>query len=184
MDLEMMFADLSSRFDAQRREEREGEIVDLADSERTRITLDMRIRAMRGAVLSLSLRGGGRLIGRVVDAARTWVLLDEGTGQSLIPMRAVVVAEPLRGVAGGDGAVSTGLTIGHALRELADMRARLRVDHDAGSHVGRIVAVYRDHLDLEVDRGGVDGDTRDVGERTVVAVHLEGLTRISVRGWA
>lgn len=182
MDLETLLADLSSRFDADRRGELSDEAEDLAAAERVGITFDMRVHAAVGSVVSLWLRGGQRVVGRLVDSGRGWVLLDEGWREALVPCRALVAAQQL-----GGGGISPegdlGVSIGHVLREISREGVNVVVEHEAGMCRGRICAVYRDHIDLEVDASGAGVDTRDRVVAGVLSIHLEGIKRLLLSRW-
>lgn len=180
MDLELLLADLSSRFDAQRREELETLGDELAGAERVGITLADRLRGAGGREMTVLLRGGGRVVGTVVDAAHEWFLLRGGRQESLIPCGAVVAAWPLGGVSGVPVSTVGGVRIGHALRELADLEVPVVVDHDAGIHHGVVAAVYADHFDLLASASVRGRDSRDLGGATRIAMSLGGIRRVSV----
>lgn len=182
MDLELLLADLSSQFDARRREEIDALSAELTDAERVSITLASRMRASRGRELTVLVRGGMRLRGRVLDAAREWVLLRRGRGDDLVPLSAVVAVWPLGGVGAEEERVGGRVRIGHALRELSDQGVPLVVDHDAGVHHGVIVAVFADHFDLESVPDGRGGDSRDLVGSVRMTLSLGGVRRIAVWG--
>lgn len=181
MDLELLLADLSSRFDAQRREDLEALGAQLADAERVAVTLADRLAAVRGRRVTVLVRGGTRVQGVVVDVAREWLLV-RGAGRidSLIPLAAVVSVWPLVGVAPPVGRAVGAVGIGHALRELAELEVPVAVDHDAGIHHGLVVAVYADHFDLETRTLPRGEDSRDAGPVLPMAMTLDGVRRISV----
>ena len=154
MRWEMLFADLEARLEAAQRADLEAEIADRARSERADVTLGARVVGMRGAVLTVVLRGGRRVSGTVADAAATWLLLASGGGEVLVPASAIAAIEGLGHGAASLSAVERRLGMGSVLRELADARADVVVDTDAGAWRGRILAVGADHLDLD-GPGGV-----------------------------
>lgn len=176
----MFLADLAGRFDAERHAESEVLVEELTDAERAGVTMAARLLPMGERRLTVMVRGGGRISGRVVDVARTWVLLGEQVGASLVPLSALVAAWPLGRAAVDEDSVSNSVTIGHVLRGLGAHRAVVVVDHDAGVHQGEVLAVYADHFDIAASGGGAGVDSRDVGARTVVSLSVPGLRRIRV----
>ncbi|MDC4232681.1 hypothetical protein M3T53_02985 [Actinomyces sp. B33] len=180
MDMDLFLADLASRFDAGRREEMDGLVGELADAERASVDLGSRIRGGRGGPLTVVVRGGRSVRGRVLDAADSWVLIREDAGDRLIPVSAVSAVWPLATAAPGEGVIARRLGIGHVLRALADRRSPVVVDHDAGRHCGVISAVYADHLEIEasVDAGSLDSRDRDA--RTLIGLTLSGVRCIGV----
>lgn len=179
MDLEILIADLSGRFDAHRRAELDDEADDLAHAERATVTLASRLAGATGTVVSVVLRGGEIVSGRLIEAAVTWILLKEELGSSLVPIDAVVAAHPLGGAEGAMDRIGRKLGIGRVLRELADAGEVVVIDHDAGRHRGRIVATYRDHVDLTVISDG--SGARDPLRGVEVALNLRAIRRVSVR---
>lgn len=178
MDIELFLADLEGRFAEQRRRDNDLLVEELTDAERAGVTLAARLLAVDGPV-ALVLRGGRRLDGAVRDCTRTWVLVRGDGGDSLVPLGAVVGAWPLGRVAAGEAGVKRGAGMGHVLREFAARGVPLVVDHDAGAHRGRIVAVYADHVDVEAGEGPV-GDSRDWGAGARVSLALSGLRELRV----
>ena len=87
--------ELEARFDEERGREIDELIDELTDAERASITLSARLAGTDGSV-SLALRGGSVVVGEVLDATRSWVLLREGAGASLVLLPAVVGARPQR----------------------------------------------------------------------------------------
>ena len=178
-----MLADLSSRFDAQRREDLEALGAELARAERVSVTLADRLAGARGGRITLLTRGGARVEGVVVDVAREWTLIRGGNGvDSLVPLAAVVSAWPLGGAAAPGGATPGVVGIGHALRGLAELAVPVVVDHDAGVHHGLVVAVYADHFDLETRPSARGHDSRDLGHALGIAMTVGGVRRISAWG--
>lgn len=178
MDFDLFLADLEGRFDAERREQAEALVVELADAERADVTLAARMLAGAGRPLTVLLRGGERIAGTVLDVARTWVLVGAAAGESLIPVSAIAAVWPLAGSTVDEGSVANAVGIGHILRDLAERGIEVVVDHDAGVHQGTVSAVYADHLDLEarVDASGLDA--RDRGGSQMLTLPLSGIRRI------
>ena len=183
MDMEIFLRDLASRFDAHRREEMEALVDELADAERTEVSFASRLTRSGDAAVNVVVRGGRLVTGRVIDAAATWAVVRAKTGDVLIPMGAVVAAWPLgSGSPGTDARVAAKIGIGHVLRELAARGAGVGIDHDAGRHQGRIVAVYGDHLDLETTVGNAAVDSRDMQPAVIISLSLSGLRALDVAG--
>ncbi len=180
MDLDVFLMDLAGRFDAERRVEADALVDELTDAERSSVTMAARLLAMEGEPLTLLLRGGERVRGRVVDVARTWVLVGTDPGQSLIPLGALAAVWPLGGAVADESSVAHSVGVGHVLRELGDRGVEIVVDHDAGIHVGVVAAMLADHLDLDVATGGSVVDARDRVGRIRLSLPLAGVRRIRI----
>ena len=155
MRWEALFADLQGQWEAEQRAEDDARIADLAELEMGRTLLADRIRARSAATVSLRLTDGSELVGVVLDAAATWVLVRCGERRCLVPLDAVAAAWPLGPVAPGPGTVEGRLGVAHVLRAIAREGATVRL-RAAGAHLrGRIVRVGSDHLDVRPDPGGV-----------------------------
>lgn len=177
MDLELFLRSLEAEFDARRRQEADDLVEELAEAERSSVRLAERLLRARGASVALILRGGLRLNGRIVDAARNWLVLREGTGASLVPLGAIVAAWPL-GAGGESGGVRAGLGITSALRGLASRGEPVVIDHDAGSHTGVIRDVFADHFDIEASPSIRDVDSRERRAGLRIALVTSGIRRI------
>ena len=182
MDLDLFLADLSGKFDAERRADLDAIVDELTDAERARVSLAARLVAMAHHDLTVLLRGGERVSGTVVDVARTWVLVGASVGASLIPIDAIVAVWPLGGVAVDESSVANSVGIGHVLRELGASGREIVVDHDAGVHQGIVAAVMADHVDLLGAGGGMGVDARDHVGATMLTLSLQGVRRIRLVG--
>lgn len=167
MRWESLFADLAAQWEAARREEDEARIADLAEAEMGRVTLADRLRATRGAALTLVLADGSTTTGTVLDAAVHWLLLADGERRRVVPVAAVAAAWPLGVAAPAPGVVEQRLTLGHVLRALAREGTVIRLRTRAGVYLGRVVRVGADHLDLVLATGGAGGGAE---RRVTVAV--------------
>lgn len=178
MDLDLLLADLANRFDVERRQRELLRIDEMTQVERTRVTFAARLLAAPGRRVTLLLRGGDRVGGRVLDAASTWVLLADGAAQILVPVSAVAAAWPLGASAARPDSVAARVTLGHVLRELARRRLEVVVDHDAGTHRGVVLAAMADHVDLAAREG--PGGPRGAG--LTLSLSWSGLRRIRLAG--
>ncbi len=159
MRWEALFADLQGQWDASARAEDDARIADLAELEMGRAHLADRVRARRGARLTLRLADGEDSTGLVMDAAPQWVLLGLGERRRVIPMAAIAAAWPLGPVAPEAGIVESRLAVTHVLRAIAREGATVRVVTVAGAFRGHLVRVGADHVDvaLEPAAGGAEG---------------------------
>ncbi|WP_062291562.1 hypothetical protein [Demequina phytophila] len=155
MRWELLFADLESRLEVAERVDLDVEIEERTRDERAAVTLAGRLAAHRGGPVRLVLRGGSEVRGAVADVAGSWVLLDVGDGQALVPLAAVAAADGLGHAATVLGEVRLRLTVAAALRELAEAGLAVAVETDGGRWRGIIGAVGADHLDLVTDAGSV-----------------------------
>lgn len=168
MRWDALFEDLEAQLDAAERAAGAEEVGERTRAERARVLLADRVRAARGEPVTVVVRGGGLVRGRVADAGLTWLLLDDGAREHLVPSTAVVGVTGLPDhVAPPAGAVLRRLGMGHVLRALARDRAVVRVAAGGATVSGRVDAVGADHLDLAL----VHPDSlRPTGERRAVPV--------------
>ena len=144
-----LFADLEAQLAGQAREALDAEVAERVRIERGAVTLVDRLRAHVGAPLRLDV-GPVVVRGRVVDVGGDFVLVDdEGLGQSVVPVPALVSVTGLgRAVAPSPGAVLRRLGLTAALRALVRDRAEVRVVTDRTELRGTPSFVAADHLDL------------------------------------
>src|SRR5690625_2658827 len=119
MRWEALFADLEGQFAQVAQEERDEEVADLAEAERSQVHLADRLRARQGQEVSLRLRDGSDVRGTVRDAAVQWLLVADGPRRALVPAEAVAVARALGAVAPEAPVVERRLRLTHVLRALA-----------------------------------------------------------------
>ena len=148
MSWDKLFDDLQAQFEAVVRQDESVEVPHLAEAEAAGIVVADRIRACAGQELTVRMRDGSTRVGKVQEATRSWVRLADGARSSVIPLTAVVAAWPLRGSAPEPGRIEARVTLGHALRALAQQRVAVFVHTEAGDHRGVVVQVGADHLDL------------------------------------
>ena len=178
MDLDLILADMSGRFDAERRLVGEAIIAELTDAERAGVTLAARLFACHGVNVTVLVRGGLRLDGVLVDAARTWILLEVDSDQVLIPLAAIAAVWPLAGAAVDESSVARGVAIGHVLREISARHGVVIIDHDAGCHQGRVEAVFADHVDIAASNQVVDMRDRTVSQ--IISLPIVGIRTLRV----
>lgn len=145
---ERLFDDLEAQAAARARLELDAEVAERTRLERSRITLGERVVGALGVDVTVRLRGGTIVRGRLEDSGDGWVLLVERGGrQLLVPVHAVL------GISGlgrpRDDARARRFGIGSAVRIISrDRRAVVVVDVDGGSVHGTIDAVGADAFDL------------------------------------
>lgn len=133
---------------ARARLELDAEIAERTRLERSRITVGERLVGASGADLTLRLRGGTVVRGRVEDSGEGWLLLTEaGSRQLLVPTPAIL------GVSGlgraRDDTRARRFGVGSAVRIISrDRRAVVVMDVDGGSVHGTIDAVGADAFDI------------------------------------
>jgi hypothetical protein len=152
-----LFADLEAQLDAAVVAEREGAVAELTRAEQASVTLADRLRAAVGQSVRAELRDGDVVEGRLAHAAHEWFQIDARTAprrvQHLVPTAAVATFAGLGSRAEPSTARTDALGLGTALRALQRDRSRVQVRTDAGTVVGRIDRVGRDHLDLTAVEG-------------------------------
>ena len=147
-----LFADLEGQLLASDAAELAGEVADRTRREAALVALADRLRAGVGQELAVHLLGGQLLRGRLLDAGRDWLLLDERGTEVLVALSAVT------GISGvgdrtrtpeGEGAVAGRLDLRWALRGLARSRTGVVLALVDGTHVtGTLDRVGADHLDV------------------------------------
>ena len=181
MDMSAFIAELEARFDDERGRDLDALIDELTDAERASVSLSARLAGADGDI-TLALRGGLTITGAVLDSTRSWVLLREGVGDSLVMLPAVVGAWPLGRSVARESSIRGGVGVGHVLRELCARAVSVAIDSDCGDHRGVIDAVYADHVDVALSGATVGYDGRDDACGQTVSLALAGLRRLRVLG--
>ncbi|WP_156251926.1 hypothetical protein [Pseudactinotalea terrae] len=153
MRWDSLFADLQAQWEAELRADDDAEIRDLAEAEAAGTRFADRLRARRGAPLSVRLADGSDRVGMVSDVAHEWVLLAEGERRHLVPVSAIALAWPLGGAAPAPGPIERGLGLGHVLRGLAGEGQDVVVSTRGGDYAGLLVRVGADHVDVAAATG-------------------------------
>lgn len=174
MRWEALIADLESQYDAAVRSADDDAAAELAEAEFGSVRLADRLRARLGEQVTLRLRSGADVHGRLLDAAPQWLLLAVDERRTLVPADAVVLARPLGAAAPREGRVEQRLRITHALRALAREGARVRVTCGAHAYTGWLTRVGADHVDLRADADAAGGGPDDV-----VTISLGALETVS-----
>ena len=118
MRWDALFADLQAQWEAEVRAEGDAEIRELAEAEAAGTAFADRLRARRGAAITVRLADGSDRAGVVTDSAPEWVVLADGERRHFVPISAIAIAWPLAGAAPAAGRVERGLGLGHVLRAL------------------------------------------------------------------
>lgn len=170
MRWEGLFADMESQLAAAEAQGVADEVAELTRAERSRVELADRLRAAsqpESPPVTLAVRSGDVVSGRVVDAATAWVLVVDGPREHLVPLGAVVRISGLASTAAPPvGSALRRLGLGHALRAVARDRSVVRLTVGTDRLEGRIDAVGADHLDLTTARG--ESGRRPTGESHTV----------------
>lgn len=145
--------DLQAQWEAELRAEDDAQIRELAEAEAAGTRFADRLRARRGAEITLRLVDGSDRVGRALDVAPEWVLLAEGERRHLVPVSAIAVAWPLGGAAPAAGRVESRLGLGHVLRALGNEGQDVVVRTLGGDHAGLLARVGSDHLDIAARTG-------------------------------
>lgn len=150
MQWEDLIADLEAQMDSAQEGDWRAEVAERTRGERASILLAERVAAGRGAGVRVTLRGGARVGGTVVDSGSDWMLLGEQSRRRLVPLAAAAVIEGLPQRTHALSRVEERLSLASTLRALARDRARVRIS--AGVDLtGVIAAVGADHVDLATE---------------------------------
>lgn len=150
MRWEALFADLEGQLVAEERRELDGEVAERTRRERALVDLGGRLAAAGGRSVRVTLVGGERVDGAVLDHGDGWVLLARAASghEVLVPVAAVAVVTGLPPASAPAGTARR-FGLGYALRALARDRATVAVLlRGGGSVVGTIDVVGADHLTL------------------------------------
>ncbi len=151
MRWEALFADLAAQAEAEERAELDAEVRDRTRREGGLVRTVDRLRGSVGGSVTVTVHGAGPVGGRLLDAGRDWLLLEEAAGRDvLVPLAAVLAVDGLgRRAEPAAGAVTERLDLRWALRGLARDRARLQVVlRDGGLSSGTLDRVGADHVEL------------------------------------
>jgi hypothetical protein len=184
MRWQQLFADLSAQFEEAAAAEQRADVAARARSEAASVALADRLRGAAGAELGLECRGAGWVRGRLTDAGRDWVLLDdERGGELLVALAAVRVVGGLGRLTAAPegGPVRSRLDLRRALRGLARDRSAVRGVLDAGAARGGTVdRVGADFLELA--RHEPDEPRRAAAVREVQAVAIAAVAVVRAAG--
>jgi hypothetical protein len=169
---EDLFEDLEGQAESWERAEREAEVADRTRSEVGRLTLMSRLRSSEGRDISLRLRGGVTISGRLVRLGVDWMLLS-CPHEVVVPLRgiAAVANLPFDAVSPhGLGEVASRLTLSSVFRAMAVDRVRITVLLDDQTSVsGTPDRVGQDFVDLALHHGDEPPRTAAVSMRTTVS---------------
>ncbi|MBN2176684.1 MAG: hypothetical protein JW722_03400 [Demequinaceae bacterium] len=148
-----LFGDLEGQFASAVSQEFAVEVAELTVAERASVELAARLRAVGSDQVVVHLAGGSVLRGVVSDVTPTWILMREGRREHLVPLTAIaaVVGAPDRSLPWSE--VERRLSLGHALRVLADAGVRVVIETQGSEFRGVISAVGADHCDVLPDSG-------------------------------
>ncbi|OKL46401.1 hypothetical protein BSR29_06570 [Boudabousia liubingyangii] len=148
VELEMLIAELESRYRSARRAEDEGLRGELAQAHLAQISLLDRLRGAYGKSLVLNLAGDAVVNGTMSLVGDDWfVFLSEGKS-FLIPLGAI---KGILGLAREDVDLvprATPLRLNHLLRELSEREVRMRFRLGDTTWNGRVLSVGKDWFEI------------------------------------
>ena len=149
MRWEGLFEDLAGQWLAEERRERDAEVADRTRAERAKVLLVERYAASVGTTLTLTVRTGEVLTGRLLDLGSDWLLLQDATGHDVLVAVGAVVAVSGLSERSESATTARRFAIGYALRGLSRDRATVVVADVSGARVsGTIDGVGRDWCDV------------------------------------
>lgn len=147
-----LFADLELQAEGLHLEERRAEVAALGAAHYAEITLDSRILGSVGEAVTVRLRGGLAVRGRLTRAAADWALLEDEHGRAwLLPQSGIATVAGLSDRSVGEEArtVLAKLRIGSVLRSLAGVGHECVLHLVDGTRVeGRLGRVGRDFVEV------------------------------------
>ena len=174
-----LFDDLEAQVDAALDAELEGEVAERSRREAALVRLRDRLLAAVGATVGVHLPGAGQVQGVLADCGVDWLLLEQGGGEVLVPLPAVlgVTGVGATAAAQDDSSVGASLDLRWALRGLARSRAAVRLVLLDGTVVsGTLDRVGADHVDLA--EHGRDEPRRASAVRQVRLVPIAALVAV------
>lgn len=141
-----LFDDLEAQMMRSEREAFEDEVRERAGGERAVVTVGAVLAASVGETIRLVLVDGSRVEGAVTDAAAQWLHVADGPREWLVPATAIATIDGVPSGAPDPGAIAARLTLGHALRALADDGGEVLVRVAGTECRGRISGVGADYL--------------------------------------
>ena len=164
-----LFADLGAQWEAESRRELDAEVADRTRRERALVSLYDRLSAAGDEILTVSLRSGGRVTGRITDVGDGWFLLGApGSGPQLVPFAGVTAVKGLSSRVGGP-ATGRRFGLGYALRGLSRDRSVVLLTDVTGTVVtGTIDAVGLDALELSEHAADLPRRAENVTGRRLV----------------
>lgn len=171
MRWEGLFADLEGQLAAGERRELDDEVAERTRRERALVPLPARLAAALGAQVTLTVGGGHRLSGELLDLGEEWVLIRPALSghETLVPVAAVVAVSGLA-LRSEPPRLARRFGLGYALRALSRDRATVAVRLDGGGQlvVGTIDAVGADHVDVAEHPEGLPRRRSNVTALTTV----------------
>lgn len=180
MRWDKLFDDLEAQLAAAERLELDAEVADRTRAERAKVALAGRLAGSMGCSLEVTVLGGARLTGEVVDVGRDWFVLGGASRATLVPTGAVV---SLQGLARRPRADASGrrLALGYALRGISrDRRVVHVLDTTGGRTSGTIDGVGADFLDLS--EHAVDEPRRPANVRGTRTVPFTAIAAVASAG--
>ncbi|MCR6712754.1 MAG: hypothetical protein NVV57_08675 [Demequina sp.] len=141
-----LFDDLEAQVTRAEREEFEEEVRARAQGESAAVTLGAVLAASDGATVRLTLRDGGAVSGTVMDCAAQWLHIADGPREFLVPVTAISALDGAPPAAPEPGVIASRLTLGHALRALAEDGGAVLVSAVGTQLRGVISAVGADYV--------------------------------------
>lgn len=149
-----LFADLESQAAVAELDELDDEVAQNEAAEAAGTTLGARLRAHRAVRVTVGSRDGALHVGTVVDCTESWVLLAELRRRTLLPLAAVTWVEGLTGALVEASGIDSRVSLGHALRAVAEAEDEVTVALDGRCAVGVVTRVAKDHVDLRLEPSG------------------------------
>jgi hypothetical protein len=141
-----LFDDLEAQMTRAEREEFEDEVRARTQGESAAVTLGAVLAASDGSTVRLTLRDGSTVSGTVADCAAQWLHLTDGGREFLVPVTAISAIDGAAPAAPEPGIVASRLSLGHALRALAEDGGAVLVSALGTQARGQISAVGADYV--------------------------------------
>ncbi|MGG5173665.1 hypothetical protein ACQQCD_01410 [Pseudarthrobacter sp. J1763] len=156
MRWDALFEDLENQLAASAQLDLEAEISERARVDASAVELIDRLRAHAGHRISIALRGGAKISGKLSHVGRDWLVMDAGVHEYLVTYPAIITYQGLGRASSSTVTKSWArISLASALRTIGRDRAEVQVQlldgrEESQTLRGVLDRVAADHVDLAV----------------------------------
>ncbi|OKL50194.1 hypothetical protein [Boudabousia marimammalium] len=152
MDIDAVFLDLESQFEAQLRVEGDALKAELLEAEKASISLCERLASVRGGIVELFLLDGTVISVTVARVGPDWLLGHGEERDYLVPVSGLAAVSRLGRAHRPLNQIESRVTLNSIIREMVRRRAKVRWISRRGDWLGEMVAAGDDWVDFLVDQ--------------------------------